>query len=191
MTDSWDRNDSSNFNSSNGHSRSGQRGPRRDGRDSGERRGTPLSELDPALTSVSHKLIGCARDVHMALGPGFDKSVYMTALQHELGQQGVGFKVDHPFDVKYKGHVVGQVRPDLFVGDRFLAIILAQDEEISSYQRVQLRAMLKAADLELGLIVNFAGKLLKDGLVRVLNPDKLNAGKQAAGDGEATSEGDQ
>jgi hypothetical protein len=34
---------------------------------------------------------------------------------------------------------------------------------------------LKAADLELGLILNFGGRLMKDGLVRVLNPDKIKS----------------
>ncbi len=37
-----------------------------------------------------------------------------------------------------------------------------------------LRGQLKAADLDLGLIINFAERRLKDGLVRVLNIDKIN-----------------
>lgn len=149
-------------------------------RDSGERRGTPLSELDPALTSVSHKVIGCARDVHMALGPGFSRESYFNALKGELDAAGVGYKANHKLDVKYKDQVVGHATADLLVGDRFIVTVLAQDAEVSTYQRVELRAQLKAADVELGLIINFAGKLLKDGLVRVLNPGKLEAARQAA-----------
>jgi hypothetical protein len=47
--------------------------------------------------------------------------------------------------------------------------------QVESWDRLRLRAKLKAADLELGLILNFGGRLMKDGLVRVLNPDKIKS----------------
>ena len=50
-----------------------------------------------------------------------------------------------------------------------------EPREIDGLDRTTLRAQLRAADLELGLIINFGERRLKDGLVRVLNPDKLNA----------------
>ena len=44
---------------------------------------------------------------------------------------------------------------------------------------------MRAADVELGLIINFGERRLKDGLVRVLNPDKLNELKgEGQGEGE-------
>lgn len=153
----------------------------RDG-EAAPRRGTPLSELDPALTSISHRVIGCARDVHMALGPGFDVAVYATALQAELNAAAIAFKANHAFDVQYKGASVGRTTADLFIADRFVVTVMAKPGEIGSYERAVLRAQLRAGDLELGLIINFAGRLLKDGLVRVLNPDKLNAMKAVGGE---------
>jgi hypothetical protein len=72
---------------------------------------------------------------------------------------------------------------DLFIAERFLVTVLAKPGEVGSYERAQLRAQLRAADVELGLIINFAGRLLKDGLVRVLNPDKLNIQRGHAGEG--------
>ncbi|MBS0190078.1 MAG: GxxExxY protein [Phycisphaerales bacterium] len=152
----------------------------RDQREGGGRRGIPLSELDPALTSISHKVIGCARDVHIALGGGYDESVYMTALQQEMRAQGVNFKHNHSIPVKYKDQVVGHSICDLFIEDRFIVDVMARHGEVSGAERSVLRAQLKAADLELGLIINFAGRLLKDGLVRVLNVDKINAAKGIA-----------
>ncbi len=153
---------------------------RRDGEGGSARRGTPLSELDPALTDVSRKVIGAAIDVHMALGPGFSDEVYLQALGKDLDSLGVKFKAHHRFDVKYKGQVVGERVADLYIDDRFLVDVMAEHKEIGSVERAALRALLRAADLELGLILNFAEMRLKDGLVRVLNPDKLNAMKGVA-----------
>jgi len=168
--------------------RGGSGGPPRDNRSGGgPRRGTPLSELDPALTEVSRKVIGCAIEVHMELGPGYDESVYLKALQMELDAEGVTYKAAHPFDVYFDEKVVGSTVADLWVGDRFIVEILARPGEVGSYERNTLRAQLRAADVELGLIINFGERRLKDGLVRVLNPDKLNALK---GEGEAGGAGD-
>jgi GxxExxY protein len=149
------------------------------------RRGMPLSELDPALTEVSRKVIGCAIEVHMELGPGYDESVYLKALQVELDREGINYKANFPFDVYFDEKVVGQAIADLWVSDRFIVEVMARPGEIGSYERSSLRAQLRAADVELGLIINFGERRLKDGLVRVLNPDKLNAikeGEEGEGD---------
>ena len=145
------------------------------GRQPRERRGIPLSALDPNLTAVSHKVIGAARDVHVALGSGYAESVYAEALKQEFSAQGIPFKFAHPIPVKYKDQVVGQTIADFFIDGKFILEVMAEPREVSSGDRSNLRAQLKAADLELGLIINFAGRLLKDGLVRVLNVDKIQA----------------
>jgi len=138
-------------------------------------RGVPLSELDPALTETSHTVIGCARDVHVDLGPGYPKSVYLEAMKLELKDADIPYKSNEPIDVYLGDDKVGEVAADLLIADRFIVEIGDQPGPVGSYERAQLRAKLRAADLELGLIINFSGRLLKDGLVRVLNPDKLNA----------------
>jgi GxxExxY protein len=140
-----------------------------------DRRGTPLTDLDPALTDMSRRVIGCAIEVHKALGPGYPLEVYANALKGELSEQGIVYKTDHAFPVSYKGKKVGQVKAGLFVGERFIVELLARVGEVGTAERSDLRAELRAADLELGLVINFGERRLKDGLVRVLNPDKLNA----------------
>lgn len=166
-----------------GHGGHGGQGGHGGGR--GERRGTPLSELDPALTEVSRKVIGCAIEVHMELGPGYEESVYLNALKMELDREGVTYKLDHPFEIFFDEKVIGTVKADMWVGDRFIVEIMARPGEIGSFERAALRAQLRAADVELGLIINFGERRLKDGLVRVLNPDKLN---ELKGEGEGEYE---
>lgn len=152
-------------------------------------RGVPLSELDPALTEVSRKLIGAAIEVHRTLGPGFDKGVYHKAIETELDALGVPYKSNHSIPVNYRGRQVGTRVVDLVIDDKFLADVLAHRGEVGSGERASLRAALKAADMELGLIVNFAERRLKDGLVRVLNPDKLNLPQHDEGRHDSGFEG--
>jgi len=139
------------------------------------RRGVPLSDLDPALTDISRRVIGCAIEVHKTLGPGYGEEVYANALIHELKEEEISFKQNHAFDVEYDGISVGQAVADLYVGDRFIVEVMATIGEIGASERIALRAQLRAGDLELGLIINFGERRLKDGLVRVLNPDKIES----------------
>lgn len=148
------------------------------------RRTTRTEDLDPELTEVSRKVIGAAIDVHRAIGPGFDESVYAGALTAELDELGVSYKREHAYDVMYKGKAVGQGRFDLFVNERFVVDLRAEHREIDGTDRTALRAQLRAADLELGLIINFGERRLKDGLVRVLNPDKLGGDHDHDDDGD-------
>ena len=146
----------------------------RDNRGGGrDRRGVQLDELDPALTELSRRVIGCAIEVHKELGPGYPWEVYFKSLQIELKAEEIEFKPAHKFEVEFDGEVVGEVVCDLFIGDRFLVKLMAEHTEIATQPRSELRAQLRAADFELGLIINFGERRLKDGLVRVLNPDKL------------------
>ncbi len=138
-----------------------------------QRRATPTEDLDPALTSVSRQVIGAAIEVHKALGPGFEREAYERALCLELDELGVPYELDHAVSVRYRGQEVGTHRINLYVNDRFAVELMADHREIDGFDRTKLRAQLRAADLELGLIINFAERRLKDGLVRVLNPDKL------------------
>jgi len=140
-----------------------------------QRRSTPTEDLDPALTDVSRQVIGAAIEVHKALGPGFEREVYEKALAMELDDLDVPYEFHHSIDVLYKGEKIGKHTLNLFVNERFTVEMMAEHREITGYDRTRLRAQLRAADLELGLIINFAERRLKDGLVRVLNPDKLNA----------------
>lgn len=153
------------------------------------RRGVPLSDLDPALTDISRRVIGCAIEVHKELGPGYNEEVYTNALKHELDHEGIKYRQNHPFDVYYDDVKVGAAVADLYINDRFIVDVMAFHGEIGSGPRATVRAQLRAADQELALIINFGERRLKDGLVRVLNPDKIESlNRDDAEDDEAEEE---
>ena len=139
------------------------------------RRPTPLSDLDPALTEISRRVIGCAIETHKELGPGYPLEIYKKALSHELKHEEISYETDKSFTVEFDGEDIGSVTADMYVGDRFLLKLLADSSEVEGSARSELRATLRTADLELGLIINFGQRRLKDGLVRVLNPDALRS----------------
>ncbi len=142
--------------------------------DERRRRGVPLSELDEAVTKVSGAVIGACIEVHKALGPGYGREVYLNAVVKLVKEEGLNCEIDKPFDVTFEGEKVGEVVADLFVDGKFIVKLMAEHTEIGSQPRYELRAQLKAADVDLGNIINFGEKRLKDGLVRVLNTDKLD-----------------
>lgn len=142
-----------------------------------ERRGIPLSELDPTTTEASRKAIGAAIEVHKTLGPGYPQSVYLAALRMELDALNVPYKVDHPLNVMYKDKTLGTITAQLFVDNRFLLEVASRPGPVTTHERLALRSQLKAANLDLGLIINFAERRLKDGLVRVVNVDKITKEK--------------
>ena len=114
----------------------------------------------------------------MAIGPGYDVDVYQEAMSIALEDADIAYKSNHEIEIDFDGHRVGTTRVDLIINDQFILDIMAEPREISGYDRTRLRAQLRAADVVLGLVINFAGRRLKDGLVRVLNPDKLNAQRE-------------
>lgn len=139
------------------------------------RRSTPLSDLDPALTEISRKVIGCAIETHKELGPGYPLDIYRKALLYELKHEEVSYEENKAYDVEFDGEIIGSVNADIYAGDRFLVKIMAENYEVGGKERNELRAVLRSANLELGLIINFGQRRLKDGLVRVLNPDALRS----------------
>ncbi|MEM1165702.1 MAG: GxxExxY protein [Planctomycetota bacterium] len=144
-------------------------------------------ELDPALAEVSRLVIGCAIDIHNTLGPGFTREVYENALAFELEQEDVKHVLRHTFDVRYDGHKVGEHVVSLYVDERFFVDVIEAHGEIGGFERSAMRARLRAGDVGLGLMINFNRPRLKDGgLVRVLNPDKIDAIKGSGAPAHAT-----
>ena len=113
--------------------------------------------------------------VAIIMGSDSDLPV-MQGAADQLEELGVDHEIDHRFGLEYRGRDIGSHRVSHFVDNRFVVQVLADDREVDGFDRAALRSQLRAADLELGLIINFHRRRLKDGgLVRVLNPDKLQA----------------
>ena len=112
-------------------------------------------------------IIGAAIAVHRELGPCKLESVYERALAIELRARAVPFCAQVPIPMLYHGESVGDFFADLIV-DRKVIVELKAVDALRGVHRAQLLSYLRATGLELGLLINFNVRVLKDGVRRLI-----------------------
>ena len=114
------------------------------------------------------KVIGCAIEVHRAVGPGLLESAYGLCLGHEFQLQGISFRQDVAVPVVYKGVRLERVyRADFVVEDSVL-LELKSVEQLLPIHHAQVLTYLKLLDLHQGLLINFNARRVVDGLRSLL-----------------------
>jgi len=103
---------------------------------------------------LTSEIINAAHTVHNALGYGFLEKVYHKSLFIELSKRGHGVEFEKSIEVYYDNKVVGSFCVDLLVENKVVVEVKAVDKYTSIFE-AQLLNYLKAAGLEVGLIINF------------------------------------
>ena len=117
---------------------------------------------------LSNRVIGCAIEVHRLLGPGLLESTYEQCLSYELGQAGIGHKLQHPLPVQYKDvRLDCGYRVDVLVQDRMI-LELKSVEALLGIHQAQLLTYMKLASIGTGLLINFNVPILKTGIKRLV-----------------------
>ncbi len=112
------------------------------------------------------EVIGCAIEVHRALGPGLLESTYQQCFAHELSLKGIDFQLEVPLPVDYKSvRLDCGYRVDILIEDR-LILELKAVEEVKGIHKAQLLTYMKLAQIETGLLINFNVRRLTDGIQR-------------------------
>jgi len=127
------------------------------------------------INDVSAAVVGEAIKVHRELGPGLLESVYEVVLA--AGLQRSGFKVARqvPVAIEYDGlRLEGAFRVDLLVDDRLVVEIKAV-EQLTKVHAKQLLTYLRLMRQPVGLLLNFSGLTMKEGIRRLVN-DYRSAG---------------
>jgi GxxExxY protein len=121
------------------------------------------------LNELSREIIGAAIEVHRNLGPGMLESTYEECLKFELESIGLKVEQQKEFNLNYKGLIIEKAyRTDLIVNNRII-LELKSVEEIKGVHEAQLLTYLKLLDKEVGLLINFNVKILKNGIKRFKN----------------------
>jgi len=115
---------------------------------------------------LSYRVIGCALEVHRALGPGLLESAYEQCLARELSLAGIPFELQVPLPVEYKGvRLDCGYRLDAVVDGR-VVVELKAVEKIALIHVAQLLTYMKLAGLKVGLLINFNVPDHKEGIKR-------------------------
>jgi len=109
----------------------------------------------------------CLMNVYNKLGPGFREETYRKALIKEFGNNNIPFVCERTVDIKWDGEIIDMYRIDLVAFDKIILELKAV-AEIHPIFEAQLLSYLKAADLRLGLLVNFGSDKLF--IKRLVNP---------------------
>lgn len=116
------------------------------------------------FSDLSNRIIGCAIEAHRVLGPGLLESAYQQCLAHELTLQGIGFNLEHPLPVEYKGlHLECGYRIDILVENQII-LELKSVEQIKGIHQAQLLTYMKLGGIKQGFLMNFNVERLVDGL---------------------------
>ena len=125
--------------------------------------GTEAANDDP----LTRRIIGCAIEVHRQLGPGLMEATYEEALCIELTDQEIAFIRQAGVPVFYKGHLIGEHRPDLVVQDRVVVEVKSVERLIGVHQ-AQLLAYMRVLKKPVGLLLNFNSEVLRTGIRRLV-----------------------
>ncbi len=114
------------------------------------------------------KILDCAFTIHKELGPGLLESAYEECLFFELQKLGIKVEKQKPMPLIYKDiKLECGYRVDLLVDERII-IEIKSVEKLHDVHLAQILTYLKLANTQLGLLVNFNVKQLKDGIKRVI-----------------------
>jgi GxxExxY protein len=125
------------------------------------------TSLDDDTERHVQEVIDCGVAVHRALGPGFVESVYRNGFCLELQSRKIPFESEKSVTVKYRETPIALHRLDLVVYGS-IVVELKAVKCLEPVHQAQLLSYLKASGLRVGLLMNFAGSTLRQGLKRVV-----------------------
>lgn len=108
-------------------------------------------------SKIKDAVLEVAKEVYAELRGGHDESVYHQAMAYEFRLRGISYKVEDTQEVLYKNtQRVGTRRLDfLVVAENDTVVELKAKNKIEPKDRAQLRAYLRTAGQQNGLLINF------------------------------------
>ena len=112
------------------------------------------------INVLTHKIIGCAMEVHKTLGNGFQEKIYQRCLAIEFNQLMIKYIREQEMEIIYKGNSIGMRRVDFFIEGKVMLEIKAV-EKIEDAHKAQAINYCEAYNIADGLLINFGGKSLE------------------------------
>lgn len=121
------------------------------------------------IDRISGDVLNLALRVHRDLGPGLMESVYEMILAAKLAARGYVVERQRAIDVEYEGlRFDAAFRIDLLV-ENMLLVEIKSTERLNPAHAKQLLTYLRLTRQPVGLLINFGGATLKEGVKRIVN----------------------
>ena len=127
--------------------------------------------MNSDINELTHKIIGCAMQVHRVLGNGFQEVIYQRSLAIELRFAGLEFEREKEIQIYYRNEEVGTRRVDFLVEGKVMVELKAL-EKLEDVHKAQAIKYCEAYNIADGLLINFGGTSLE--FKRVYNKKLVN-----------------
>lgn len=122
------------------------------------------------IESLTERVIGCAIEVHRALGPGLLESVYRDCMLIETRLMGLNVERERRVAIEYRGQrIPASLVLDLVI-EGSVVVELKTVERIHPLHLAQVITYLKLTGCPAGLLMNFNATSLRNGLRRLDHP---------------------
>lgn len=133
------------------------------------RRECGMALLDWRTDGITGEIVDAAVQVHRRMGPGLLESVYQKALTLELQRRGLRVERQKTVPFVFDGVRYDEgLRLDLLIEGEVVVEVKAVEALAPVYWR-QVLTYLRLLHLPVGLLINFGGATLKEGLRRIVN----------------------
>jgi len=112
------------------------------------------------INKLTHKIIGCAMEVHNHLGNGFQEVIYQRSLEIEFELKGLSFIRELEMQLSYKEKNVGTRRVDFFIENKVMVEIKAVIEILGAHKNQAINYC-EAYNIADGLLINFGASRLQ------------------------------
>ena len=126
------------------------------------------------VDAISSDVVDEAIRIHRELGPGLYESVYETVLAGALARRGYNVDRQKPINIEYDGMTFeAAFRIDILVNDS-LVLEIKSIERLTGAHAKQVLTYLRLMKQPLGMLLNFSGETMKEGIRRMVNNHRPN-----------------
>ena len=121
------------------------------------------------IDELSAVVVGESIRIHRELGPGLFENVYETVLAGSLQRLGYQVSRQVPVGIAFEGHTFeAAFKIDILV-ENCLVLEIKAVESLSKAHAKQLLTYLRLFKQPVGLLLNFSGETMKEGIRRMVN----------------------
>ena len=122
-----------------------------------------------SITELGYRIIGCAIEVHKAIGPGLLESIYQSCFLAELRHQGMNVAEQVAVPIFYRGNKAkDSLKLDLLVENQIILELKAV-EVLMPVHKAQLLSYMKLAQKPKGILINFNTENIVKSAIHLIN----------------------